>query len=77
MHLCAEPGAVEKEGLVHAVLDGIDCSNWGWVDYVGPMTGYPPLTLDQINELFVASMILWATCFMLRVIRRMIPKGIG
>ncbi len=41
-----------------------------------PSGGYPPLTMAQVNDLFVATLLLWATCFMLRFIRKLVPTGV-
>lgn len=76
MHLCVVDGTANGSQVVNA-QDGVSCASLGFADYYGAMTGYPPLTLGEIDSLFGVSLTLWATCFMLRLIRRLIPKGIG
>lgn len=75
MHLCVvDPTG--SGGEVRTALDGATCASLGFADYYGPMTGYPPLTVAQINDLFTSALGLWAICFGLRMVRRMIPKGL-
>lgn len=76
MHLCVvDPTG--SGGQVVTAQDGVTCASLGYADYLGPMSGYPPLTVAEMNALATETFILWATCFGLRLIRRLIPKGIG
>jgi hypothetical protein len=67
----------DKQSEVRVIWSQYSCSDFGYYDLSigsGPATVYPPLTVDQINELSVAVGVLWATAFMLRFIRRLIPR---
>ena len=76
MRLCIADSQAAT-GAVFYAPDTVTCSSLGLADFYGATVGFPPLTIAEIDALYGAVMLLWVTCYMLRFIRKLIPKGIG